>query len=255
MNPFPLLFSLFVAAASAVPLGAEVLMLDFGPTNIAGDALTNSPYHTVNSSFSGTIWNKVEKDDVRPGRLRMADGIVATKLGLDLGATREAGVTVINLNARPDGYHALGGAANTGVYEDASAGRDAIFSGAKFDRSRAVGMQVTGLPAGDYVVYVVARSTNMSQPHTQRVYVGIASASGDFDFASPSYIMRPLSYRHGIDATDSWVEDANYVRFAVTITAGQVLNLASIGDDRNERRGFLNCVQIVPAPTPLATSP
>lgn len=234
------------AAAGVSSLHAEALMLDFGPTNIAGDALTNSPYHTANQAFSGTIWNRIDKDDVRPGRLRLSDGTLPADLAIDLGCTREADVTVINLAFRPDGHHALGGATNTGVYHEASAGRDAIYNGNKFDRSRAVGLQVRGLRPGDYVVYVVARSTNVAQPHTQRIYVGAAAAPGDFDFASPGYIMRPLAYRHGTDATDSWIEDANYVRFPLKIAAGHVLNIATIGDDRNERRGFLNCVQIVP---------
>ena len=38
-------------------------MLDFGPTPVSGDSLTNSPYHVENGSFSGTVWNQVQKDD------------------------------------------------------------------------------------------------------------------------------------------------------------------------------------------------
>ena len=58
---------LFAAAASAA--SAQVLMLDFGPTAASGGDLTNSPYHTANTGFSGTTWNTVGVVDVSSGLL------------------------------------------------------------------------------------------------------------------------------------------------------------------------------------------
>lgn len=249
MKPVFSFLPLIVFGLSA-SLGAEVLMIDFGPTNIAGDSLTNSPYHAANGAFSGTVWNKVEKEDVRVGQLRLADGTPAANVSIDLGATREAGVTQIDLGAKPDGAHALSGATHTGVYQDASPGSDAIYNGNKFDRSRAVGLQVLGLAPGTYDVYVVARNTNGADAQTQTIHVGTVEQAGNFDFTQANYPRQQLIYTDGDDATDVWREGRNYARFTIRLDAGHALNIATIGGEpgpRRERRGFINCVQIAPA--------
>lgn len=40
--------------SGAVPAKAQVLMFDFGPTTVTGADQENSPYHTVNESFTDT---------------------------------------------------------------------------------------------------------------------------------------------------------------------------------------------------------
>jgi hypothetical protein len=221
-------------------------MLDFGPTPVAGDSLTNSPYHAENGSFSGTIWNQVQKDDLAPSELRWADGALARTVSLNIGATTKPDVTLIDLNIKPSGSHSLSGASNRGVYEGATVGGDAIYNGVKHGHARAIGVQIGGLTPGGYTVYVIARNTNGTEAQSQHVHVGTETAAGDFDFTKAGYTRRSLRYRHGADAIDRWTENVNYAKFTVSVEAGGVLNIAVQGGEEQERRGFLNCVQIVP---------
>jgi hypothetical protein len=50
-------------------------------------------------------------------------------------------------------------------------------------------------------------------------------------------------------STGAWIEDGNYLKFAVTLGAGDVLHVATLGGG-GEVRGFLNSVQIVAVPEP-----
>lgn len=229
-------------------------MLDFGPTIVTGDALTNSPYHSVNGSFSGTVWNSVEKAAIPSGKLIWADGTPAALVGLRIGVSAESGVTMLNLPGIPTNSHMLAKLINNGVYEGTSAGRDAIFHGKQNTSPRALGVQVNGLAPGRYEVYVVARNTNLVIAHTQQIYVGTASNSAEFNFAAPGYTSLTLAYARGAEATNQWVDGANYLKFTVTVNAGDALNIASVGGDGGEKRGFINCVQIVSVPSEPATA-
>lgn len=136
---------------------AQVLMLDFGPTTTT--ATTNSPYHTANTSFTGTTWNTVGTADVASGLL-FATGSAATGVSLNLGAA--SGSTTLNLSSTPTGSSTLGSTVNTGVYAGTSVGTDAIFTGNN-GTSTSVGLQIAGLSAGTYDVYISA-ATPASRP-------------------------------------------------------------------------------------------
>jgi hypothetical protein len=229
----------------ATSLQASVLMLDFGPTAAIDDAgadnsLLNSPYHTVNTSFTDTTWNQVQTADIAAGSLMWSDGTTASGVSLNIGGNSGAGVTTIDLAKTGLTSDALGGSNASGIYAGTSVGTDAIFLGTS--GARAVGFQITGLAAGTYDIYITARNTNTSSAQTQGLYVGTAaSGSGNFDFSG--YSNKTLTYASNATATSGWSEDANYVHFSVSISSGEVLNLASYAP----ARGFLNSVQIVSA--------
>jgi hypothetical protein len=221
-------------------LHAAALMLDFGPTAVAESSRTNSPYHTADPAFTQTTWNQVQTADVSVGGLLWSDGTPAMDIALNIGGNSGAGITIIDLSKTGLSCEALGGSNTSGIYAGTSVGTDAIFLGTS--GTRAVGLQITGLAAGTYDIYIVARNTNTTSPQTQSLYVGTAAAgSGNFDFSG--YDKKMLTYAGNMTATSAWSEDANYVRFSVSLSAGEVLNLACSAP----ARGFLNSVQIVPA--------
>lgn len=226
------------AFGTAVSLHASVLMLDFGPTTVAGIGdQTNSPYHQAEPSFVQTVWNKVETTDIASGGLVWSDGTAATGLALNIGGNSAAGVTTLDLAKTGLTSSAMGTSIVSGVYAGTSAGADGIYLGAS--GARAVGFQLSGLAAGTYDIYITARNTSTSSAQTQGLYVGTSASAGNFDFSG--YGAKTLTYANNTTAVTTWSEDANYVKFTVSLSAGNVLNLASYAP----ARGFLNSVQIV----------
>jgi hypothetical protein len=246
-------FRLFTLAAVAIfataVSQAQVLMLDFGPTLVTGADQSNSPYHTVEPAFTGTIWNRIQTADVASGLL-YANGSAATGVSLNLGATITAESTTIGLTNTPSLNSALGTSTNTGVYAGTSVGTDGISTGGS-GNVRYVGFQLGGLAAGTYDIYLTSRNTNTGSAYQQIAYVGTSDTVENFDALKLS-LTDSLSYANAADATSSWQLGENYLKFTVTLGAGEYLNLAVVGGATGERRGFLNSVQIVAVPEPSA---
>ncbi len=232
--------------------GASVLMFDFGPTTVTGASQTNSPLHTAVPSFTGATWNKVELADFNSG-LVYADGSAATGIALNLGSV--IGGTTINLASQPSTSNALGTGTSGGIYTSPSVGRDGIFTGSTGQNTR-TGLQITGLAAGQYNIYVIARNTNTGAGSNE-VYTihADAGAAGNFDSATlaqsgTNTFTAPNTFN------TSWVQSQNYVLLTVTLSSGQALNLASSATvNGNPARGFLNSVQVehvIPEPASLA---
>jgi len=238
---------LAVSCLACGALQAQVLMLDFGPTTVSGSNVSNSPYNTANPSFSGTNWNQIGTADV--SSLINADGSAASGLSLNIGATTAATTasSTLGLGNVPSGNAALGAITNTGIYAGSSVGTDGIFTSSS-GNSRAVGFQLSGLAIGTYDIYVTARNTSSNANYTQTAFVG-TSAAGNFVLNGPGMTSETLSFANGSSATSAWVEDANYLKFTVTLGVGDVLNVATLGGG-GESRGFLNSVQIVAVPEP-----
>ncbi len=231
----------------ACTLDAQVLMFDFGPTAAADDSRVNSPYHAVAGS-TGNAWNTVAGAYAGGATFVWSNGADATDIEIDLGQTTTAAGRTILLASTPT-QNALGGGSNTGVYADTSVAKDGIFPTST--GTRAVGVQVTGLDAGLYDVYITARNTNQNSQHYQTVYAGATAEAGDFDFSG--YQFGSLSFSSSAVATETWEENGNYVKLSVSLAAGQALNIASIGGlGGSGDRGFLNSVQIVAVPEPSA---
>ena len=239
MKPY-LLVPLIAAALSVFPASASILMLDFGPTTAAGADLTNSPYHTVaGGGFTDGSWNKVEKADV--SALTWSGGGIATGVSVNLGVAPGTGTpTVVNYATAPNSSSALGTlwSSGGGVYAATSVGRDGIFGVS----GQSMGIQVAGLAAGIYEIFVVGRNTNTSNTIANS-YVGAGVAGENFDFSG----LTPISINYtSLTSTAAWIEGVNYSRHTITLAAGEALNIATQGTDGDSQfRGFMNSIQIV----------
>lgn len=234
-------------------------MLDFGPTTASGAYLTSSPYHSITPGFTDGYWNKIQTTDISSG-LVWADNTTAG-VTVFTGGTPDATSRTISLASTPSGNNALGSPVNGGIYAGTSVATDGIYTGAS-GNTRAVGLQIGGLNAGTYDIYVSGRNTNTSATYTLNFYAGISSSNVSFEFADSGsttakagYQHKTLTYVNISTATSAWAESANYVKFSVSLAANEYLNIASIGGASNELRGFLNTVQIVnttPIPEPAS---
>lgn len=239
----PVILSCCACALAAPSLVcSQVLMIDFGPTPVSGASLTNSPYHSADTAFTGTFWNQVEKVDIATGSLNWSDGTSATGVSINLGSVVSTTSTTINLATQPATSSALGTTVGGGIYTSPSVGRDAIFSGTAGSTS-STGIQVGGLAAGSYDIYISARNTNATGTtvYSQALYAGVSSSAGNFDFSG--YSNKSLNYSSTSSPT-TWTEDGVYVKLSISLTSGDYLNIASAGGGQ-ELRGFLNSIQIV----------
>jgi len=239
-----------LALGLSVSASAQVLMLDFGGT--ATDRSTNSPYHTVNGTYSDGSWNNIGLVD--PGSVVFGNGDTATGVSVTMGLNSGTTGTTINLATQPTNL--LTGTAYTAgsnIYTSNSIGRDGVFGGSSGTTTPWVGVQITGLAAGTYDVYVAARNTNTgtAQSNYDQIVFAGKSVTGNFDFGG--YGSGTLSYDGSspTNASSSWVQEGNsgenYVKLSVSITAGEAINIAVQGDGASggANRGFLNAIQIV----------
>lgn len=243
------------ALAASLSTSAQVLMLDFGPTVADGGSLTSSPYHSVTPGFTDPTWNTIGVNDVAASGLLWSNATptTATGVSLSIGATSEATSRTINLATNPSNSSALGNTVNTGLYSGTSVITDGIFNGST-GNTRAVGVQIGGLTAGTYDVYISGRNTNTSATQTQNFYAGSGPASGTFTFATADsttaangYQTASITYANGTAGSTVWAPGSNYVKLTVTLTGSDVLNIAALGGT-GESRGFLNMIQVVPIP-------
>lgn len=246
-----------------LPASAQVLQLDFGPATAFGASRTNSPCHTLRTDLKGLTWNRIGIADVTTGLLT-SEGGTATGVSLNIGAS-EVGGTTIHLNKTPSGISELGAVADSGIYSGSSPAKDGIFSGAGGERV-AVGVEIGGLPAGTYEIYITGRNTNSAFAHSQNFYAGKSPNPANFDFAN-GFAHQEVFYPTSTTAdyftqnpafnaqNKTWQTGtlANYAVFIVTLSAGDVLQLAVAGGV-SETRGFLNSIQIIPAQIPDPSS-
>jgi hypothetical protein len=116
-------------------------------------------------------------------------------------------------------------------------------------------MSLSGLAAGSYQVYVMARNTNSNiASNPKNIYASVGAASGTFDFSLLTAMNQSnVGYASGPGSPyNTFVNGENYVEFTVTITEGQTLYLAVDGASGIDNRGFLNMVQVVAVPEPAS---
>lgn len=263
-----LLLAPLLILGSAASSNAQALLLDFESSlPPSGSDLTNSPYHTANPSFTDTNWNLVTSGTAPS--LVYSDGTAATGITLSIGSTTGSSTvppTSLTLSGSPAlTFSALGGAVKTGIYANNSVGKGGVFIGGGANTTfGAVGIQIGGLAAGTYNIYITAQNTSSSSTnYRQNIYAGASSSSGDFTFsqtagttgnaavgdAAVGYSLATIAY-NGTNSTSAWTQATgdspygNYVELSVTLTSGEFLNIASIGQ-YSELRGFLNSVEIV----------
>lgn len=239
-----LLLAIFVSAS----MEASTLLLNFrysgGPT---GANLTNSPLHTADPGFTDTTWNNLSVGDVGAGSLNWSDGTIATGVALTTGAIADISVsTVVDLTADPSNSNNLGTSTSIGVYAGDSVGTGGIYNGTSSTPDRGLGLQFSGLDAGQYDIYVSGRNTNVPTgfPVLNDFSLGVGTVSSSFDYSG--YDSAGLIYGSTTGRTSAWIEGDNYVKFSVNLNAGETINLAAYGS----ARGFINSVQINAVPEP-----
>jgi hypothetical protein len=251
VRPSSFLFATLLLLSQA---SGAVYFLNFGnggdplnvPTTVQDQ--TNSPYHTENPSFPGTVWNNLTNADVTSGIVDSAGG--SSSLGINIGVAPSTGSTNINLSTQPGGHSAVTGVAfSSNIYANNSVGRYAIFSNSTANNATsnriALGVQIAGLAAGTYDIYTLTRNTNTSSSQTFQVHLGSSASAGNFDFSS--YSSESITMSTG--ANTAWVDNTNYLKQTITIPEGGFLNIAVDGTS-GQSRGFLNAIQIVQVPEP-----
>jgi autotransporter-associated beta strand protein len=277
MKSFPVLMSLLAMEAGS-SASAAGLMLDFGnpaantaasETNAtspgpvaASPYLTLSPGHAVGAvAPDETAWNTITLSSPRAD-LSYADGTSATGITLTLGQEAAAGSNTIDYSSAISTLNLVGNGGGSGgrqsyltpgsIYGDnrlssSAVGRDGFFGGA----GAAIGFRVDGLPAGDYVIYLMGRNTNSNSTAFAGMtfYAASGGASGtfaNFNTAASAFQSSPTFASAGYQGQyDRFQEGENYVALQVSIAAGQSLHVAVDGSE-TETRGFLNMAQIVP---------
>lgn len=259
----------YIAAAAlaslSLPLGAQVLMLDFGNTtgtSLVGSNNTSSPYHSATGSTADFSWNASSNGNKTSGTLVWSDGTTATGIStsgykFNADTTTSSGSTGWNQTFNGSAATSV----QTGIYAQGNAAYDGALTGtssAFATEDRATGIQISGLSIGTYDIYISGRYNPYagSESYTQTFYAGTAASAGHFNFASLGYISDSVTFTSdNTSKTSSWVYSAgdastsNYVKLTVSITSeGQVLNIASQGSGTFS--GVLNSIQIVAVPEP-----
>lgn len=253
------------ALSLTLPLGAQVLMMDFGGTTVSGTDLTNSPYHSVNTGFADGTWNKVTASSTAGiSGLKYADDQDAT--GISYTQLKNIGSTGVNATralAGAPGSGTTNGAMNTGIYAGTSVGGDAIRFSSTLTDNRGFGVQIYGLAVGTYDIYVSGRDASITSDYNMNFYVGVGSktvttntSTGYVDITS-GFEVKTTSFT-GTDNTATWLYDSsdpansNYAKFSISITAENPnLTVFALGDSGAAiAQGYLSSLQIVAIPEP-----
>ena len=234
-----------VAALLALAGGGQAasILLDFGSTTVLPADAAISPAHEDGGlSASEATWNHLQTADLASGVV-YGDGTAMTGGTVNLGTGALASV---DFNTNPASTSALGSAYNTGVYSGTSVAKDGIFNA-----NGAIGIQITGLSAGDYDIYFTGRNTNTANDPSYVAYAAAGGAAPSFDFSSAATGTWSNSFVNNASletgGTKSFELGDHYGTIRVSVAAGQALFLAV---DPSGTRPFVNSIEIVAVPEP-----
>ncbi len=251
------LMSLVMAAGlMTTPMRAASVLLDFGPTTVSSDSLTNSPGHATGAvSSSETTWNKVTGADIGSG-LFYGNGSSATGVSLNLGLETTIGNNILDFATTNDfkdltGTRAaqLGPDYGNAAGTNAPAAKDGLFRNGTSNgsQSAAIGLRIDGLAVGSYTIYLVGRNTNATTAAGTVFYASVGATANTFSFSSLTGAVLSNAFT---ESNDTWIAGNQYNTRTVTITeAGQSMYIAVEGYSV-DYRGFMNSVEIVPVPEP-----
>jgi hypothetical protein len=232
--------ALLIAAslATAAYSHGQVIMVNFGTSTIPGGETNNSPYHSVESSFTDTTWNQAGNSD--QSSLLYSDGTAATGISLDLGRG-PGGVVDFTDNSNYTGT--LTNAGIGGIYSLTTM-ESAIWGSNSSTNDYWMGLKIDGLSSGTYEVYAWGNNGNTSLGDTPMALYGTSGAS------SNSYNFSSLT-ANAISNNNStaWTDGVSYQTVSITISSGESLYLAIDGTS-TQTRGFLSGIQLVTVPEP-----
>lgn len=245
-----------VAGLVTTPMRAASLLLDFGPTTVSSDALTNSPGHATGAvSASETTWNKVTGADVGSGLL-YGNGSGASGVSLNLGLETTIGNNILDFAAANDFKDLTGTRAaqlgldySNAAGTNAAAAKDGLFRNGTSNgsQSAAIGLRIDGLAVGMYTIYLVGRNTNATAAAGTVFYASVGATANTFNFSSLAGAVLSNAFT---ESNDAWIAGNQYNTRTVTITeAGQSMYIAVEGYSV-DYRGFMNSVEIVSVPEP-----
>jgi hypothetical protein len=216
-----------IALATVGASYGAAIQFDFGTADTAVYDGVNAP-----AALSGTVssWNGVSGADIASGLL-YADGTGATDVALNVG-TGDA----VNWDNTLGTYTATDGATAALYTTD-------LMTDWNYARKANLGVQVSGLAAGDYEVYAIVREpTNLA--NTYDIGIGLNGSS-----------LADLAYTGSIAAdgeangTATWTAGVNYVM--TTVTVGSTTDaITVISDPVNGTFGSISGLQIVSIPEP-----
>lgn len=232
----PYLLSLFVAATAS----AQVIMINFGSTEVPSSQATYNPLNTEVPAFQGNVWNEAGNGSL--GSLLLSDGSTATGVSMEIGSSTAG--PIVNFSAPPQSNNTLTGGSINDFYKDTVTMASVTWNAGSATSNRYVGIRLDGLEAGEYTIYQWGRNGNIGT-NPMDAYAGAGATAGSFDVSAftPEGIANT-------DTADDWIDTVTYAKQTVTIGAGESLYIAMDGVDSTQSRGFLAGVQIVGANIP-----
>lgn len=244
-----------VAAATAV---SGALMIDFGSAGIGTNLGPGHAGETAGGTIltSETTWNNAFGADTGGSNGTLADlGSLVDSSGSALSGVsadfRAGSLGSFDWSAQPTGRAGwgAGGRSSTGVFANDTFRDFAAAYGST------VGVAISGLSAGDYDVWVISRNTYQNFDGVASDDYDLYVGGGDKLTTDPTTLSTGQIlnyYRNDPNAdTESWAvgEGDNWLKFSVTLTAGQDLLVFSESTFQNED-GLINAIQIAAVPEP-----
>ncbi|MDR1191933.1 MAG: PEP-CTERM sorting domain-containing protein [Verrucomicrobiales bacterium] len=232
---------------------AQVLMFDFGQSNIWSANLNKSPYHAADTTFTGTTWNYIALNvsavlaDTVYSNLSFADNTAADSVTLSFGYA---------LNSTTASFNSTGTIRSItagNLFGDVNqAANDFILIGNDGNQNAVLGLRISGLDAGTYELYMIG--SHASTANTSMNFWATTANADEIDIASDSFLTDPRTIASPtipntkMDA-NTYAEDTNYAKLTVTLAEDDVLTILSRGAG-SDKRGFFNSLQIVTIPEP-----
>lgn len=241
-------WNLLAAAVALVMAGSAeaAILFDFGP---AGATLnpTNSPGHAAGAVTGGSTWNRVSLANLASGIVNN-NGTAATGVSLTYGIAA-AGVTTVTYGVQPGSTISGGGTA--GVYAVSSPVRTGVFNNSN---NSILGLRIDGLAAGQYDVYTASRNTQSSAAGTTtRVFYGTSALGSTFATAGAGSLDQSNAQGVTTAGTNaSFVLGNQYQKFTVTVSASNPSLYLAFRGVATELRPFVNSVELVAIPEPVA---
>ncbi len=227
----------------AAPLSAETLLIDFGLSTMTVTSATSTNNPGGIAPTSNADWNIVAAPNTNTSFL-YADGTAASGVTLSEGGLAGASSTTeIDWATHPTAA-TLSGSISANNF----AAGEPVYGGIYDSGESSVGVQISGLAAGTYNLFIVGDTTSSTSPGSETFYAGDVGSSL---LTSTAYNYTSLSST-GTESNTSisnstWVLGTNYQELTVTINSStDVLALVAAGGGTTA----LNMLEIVAVPEP-----
>lgn len=252
--------SLFFSLAATLSLCSAVASA--ATINIDFDNPSGNSFGSPTTAYTGdgvvpggpNQWNQIFTGSTAATPLINSDGTSAA--GIGVAVSRQGDLTsgmdfVTGNNIQSFGRNiASSNAPNTVFDTNAGLFRDWVFANAG-QNNEVIGIQVTGLPAGDYAFYAYAleySDQGFSRPGTLAVSYGTSASANNVAFNDVS---GTASIVNSAAAAVGFNEGGNYAKLTATVAAGETFYIFGDFDTPGQAASF-NGLQIVSVPEPAS---